>query len=93
MVIVTGGLGPTKDDITKYTLAEYFNDELVLNEEVVHHVKKMFSKRGIPFSELNRQQGLVPSKCTVLHNALGTAPGMWIKQENTVYVSLPGVSL
>ncbi|WP_139959715.1 competence/damage-inducible protein A [Flavicella sediminum] len=91
IVIVTGGLGPTKDDITKHTFATFFEDTLVLNEAVVDHIKEMFSSRGIPFSELNRDQGLVPSKCTVLHNALGTAPGMWLEENNTVYVSLPGV--
>jgi nicotinamide-nucleotide amidase len=91
IVIVTGGLGPTKDDITKHTLAEYFNDELVLDDGVVNHVKEMFSNRGIHFSKLNLDQGLVPSKCSVLHNALGTAPGMWIEDNNTVFVSLPGV--
>ena len=91
IVLITGGLGPTKDDITKHTLATYFNDELVLNEAVVNHVKTMFEKRNIPFSELNRLQGLVPSKCTVLHNALGTAPGMWIEENGTVFISMPGV--
>ena len=91
LVIITGGLGPTKDDITKHTLAEFFNDTLVLNENVVNHVKEMFSSRGIPFSELNRQQGLVPSNSEVLHNSLGTAPGMWIEEDETIFVSLPGV--
>ncbi len=91
VVLVTGGLGPTKDDITKHTLAKYFDDELVLDAAVVEHVKSMFSKRNIPFSELNRLQGLVPSKCTVLHNALGTAPGMLFELDATVFVSMPGV--
>ncbi|MFC2109764.1 CinA family nicotinamide mononucleotide deamidase-related protein, partial [Bacteroidota bacterium] len=91
IVIVTGGLGPTKDDITKHTFATFFEDQLVLDEGVVAHVKKMFATRGIPFSDLNRDQGLVPSKCTVLHNALGTAPGMWLEKNNTIYISLPGV--
>jgi nicotinamide-nucleotide amidase len=91
VVLVTGGLGPTKDDITKHTFAKYFKDELILNDAVVEHVKGMFSKRNIPFSELNRLQGLVPSKCTVLHNELGTAPGMLFDQNDTIYVSMPGV--
>ena len=91
IVLLTGGLGPTKDDITKHTLAHYFQDTLVLNTSIVSHIQEMFSKRGIPFSELNRQQGLVPSKCIPLHNALGTASGMWFGENETVFVSLPGV--
>ena len=91
VVLVTGGLGPTKDDITKHTFAKYFSDKLVLNTAVVEHVKEMFSARNIPFSELNRLQGLVPSKCTVLHNDLGTAPGMLFDERNTIFVSMPGV--
>ena len=91
IVLLTGGLGPTKDDITKHTLARYFQDTLVLNASIVLHIQEMFSKRGIPFSELNRQQGLVPSKCIPLHNALGTASGMWFDKNETVFVSLPGV--
>ena len=91
VVLVTGGLGPTKDDITKHTFAKYFSDELILNDSVVNHVKNMFSKRNIPFSELNRLQGLVPSKCTVLHNELGTAPGMLFDEDDTIFVSMPGV--
>ncbi len=91
IVLVTGGLGPTKDDITKHAFATFFEDELVLDTAVVDHVKAMFAKRGIPFSDLNRDQGLVPSKSIVLHNALGTAPGMWIEEKGTVFVSMPGV--
>jgi nicotinamide-nucleotide amidase len=92
VVIVTGGLGPTKDDVTKKTFCEYFDDELVVNPEVLAHVTELiegFYKR--PISQLNKDQALVPSKCTVLHNKMGTAPGMWMKKENTVFVSLPGV--
>jgi nicotinamide-nucleotide amidase len=91
IVILTGGLGPTKDDITKHTIAEYFNDTLVLNESVVNHIKKLFTKYNIPFGELNRLQGLVPTKATVLKNEYGTAPGMWFYENETVFVSLPGV--
>ncbi|MDV7187355.1 competence/damage-inducible protein A [Lutibacter sp. TH_r2] len=91
IIILTGGLGPTKDDITKRVIAEYFNDELVLNEEIVEHIKKMFKKMNYPFSEANRRQGLVPSKCTPLKNELGTAPGMWFNKNGKVLVSLPGV--
>jgi len=91
-VIITGGLGPTKDDITKKTFCEYFDDQLVVNQEVLAHVTEMiegFYKR--PITQLNRDQALVPSKCEILFNKVGTAPGMWMKKENTVYISLPGV--
>jgi nicotinamide-nucleotide amidase len=91
-VIITGGLGPTKDDITKKTFCEYFDDILIENHEVLTHVKEMIEsifKR--PITQINRDQALVPSKCEVLFNKVGTAPGMWMKKENTVYISLPGV--
>ncbi len=92
LVIITGGLGPTKDDITKHTFCEYFDDALVVNQDVLAHVTEMiegFYKRAI--TQLNKDQALVPSKCEVLFNKMGTAPGMWMKKENTVYISLPGV--
>ncbi|NHM06273.1 CinA family nicotinamide mononucleotide deamidase-related protein [Flavobacterium sp. CYK-4] len=91
-VIITGGLGPTKDDITKHTFCEYFEDSLVRNQAVEDHIVKLFEKIStIRLSQVNKDQALVPSKCTVLHNAHGTAPGMWIQKENTVFISLPGV--
>lgn len=92
LVIITGGLGPTKDDITKKTFCDYFEDELVVDEKVLQHVTQLiegFYKRTI--TQINKDQALVPSKCTVLHNQVGTAPGMWMKKENTVFISLPGV--
>src|SRR6218665_91638 len=92
VVIVTGGLGPTKDDVTKKTFCEYFDDELVVDQKVLAHVTELiegFYKR--PISQLNKDQALVPSTCTILHNKVGTAPGMWMKKENTVFISLPGV--
>ncbi|MCF6132375.1 CinA family nicotinamide mononucleotide deamidase-related protein [Flavobacterium wongokense] len=92
LVIITGGLGPTKDDITKKTFCDYFDDVLVVNQDVLSHVTEMiegFYKR--PITQLNKDQALVPSKCEVLFNKVGTAPGMWMKKENTVYISLPGV--
>lgn len=92
LVIITGGLGPTKDDITKKTFCDYFDDHLVVNEEVLTHVTKLiegYFKR--PINQMNKDQALVPSTCTVLPNANGTAPGMWMKKNNTVYISLPGV--
>ena len=92
VVIITGGLGPTKDDITKHTLCEYFGDTLVRNAEVELHVIALIERAlGKSASQINKDQALVPSKCTVLHNQVGTAPGMWIKKENTVFISLPGV--
>ncbi|MFV8372884.1 CinA family nicotinamide mononucleotide deamidase-related protein [Flavobacterium sp. LB2P74] len=92
LVIITGGLGPTKDDITKKTFCDYFEDELVVDQRVLAHVTQLiegFYKRTI--TQINKDQALVPSKCTVLHNQVGTAPGMWMKKENTVFISLPGV--
>ena len=92
LVVITGGLGPTKDDVTKKTFCDYFEDELIVNEDVLAHVTKLiegFYKRTI--TQINKDQALVPSKCTVLHNQVGTAPGMWMKRENTVFISLPGV--
>jgi len=92
VVIITGGLGPTKDDITKKTLCEYFGDELIVNEPVLVHVIELIEKvMKRPASQMNKDQALVPSKATVLHNAVGTAPGMWMKKEDTVFISLPGV--
>lgn len=92
LVVITGGLGPTKDDITKKTFCDYFEDVLVEDQAVLAHVTEIienFYKR--PINQLNKEQALVPSKCEVLFNKMGTAPGMWMKKENTVFVSLPGV--
>ncbi len=91
IIIVTGGLGPTKDDITKLTLVEYFNDELILNHDIVLHIKSMFAKMNYPFTEVNKNQALVPSKCIPLTNEFGTAPGMWFNHSGKVVISLPGV--
>jgi nicotinamide-nucleotide amidase len=91
VVIITGGLGPTKDDITKHTLARYFGSELVYNEQVGDFVRSLLERRGIAFNELNRGQAMVPQCCTVLHNGHGTAPGMWFERDGKVVVSLPGV--
>ena len=91
VVIITGGLGPTKDDITKHTLARYFNSSLRFDEAVADHVRTMLERRGIVFNELNRSQAMVPECCTVLHNAHGTAPGMWFDKDGKVVISLPGV--
>ncbi|MFT7011948.1 MAG: nicotinamide-nucleotide amidase [Flavobacteriales bacterium] len=92
IVITTGGLGPTKDDITKHTMAEYFNSDMEMNHEVEQFIKEMFAKMDYPFTEVNRLQALVPEKCTPLKNTIGTAPGMWFEKNNTIFISLPGVS-
>ncbi|MEW7280036.1 competence/damage-inducible protein A [Aquimarina sp. 2201CG1-2-11] len=92
VVLITGGLGPTKDDITKHTICEYFDDTLVQNKEVLSHVENLFKKYiATPISEVNRMQALVPSTSTVLMNLYGTAPGMWLEKDNTVFISMPGV--
>jgi nicotinamide-nucleotide amidase len=92
IIIITGGLGPTKDDITKHTLCTYFNDELVHNEAVLQNVESIFSKFSAnPISQVNRNQALVPSKAIALMNKFGTAPGMWFEKNGKVFVSLPGV--
>jgi nicotinamide-nucleotide amidase len=91
LVVLTGGLGPTKDDITKNTLCEYFNTKLVHHEATFQHIREIFSRRNFDFNKLNRDQALVPESCTVLFNKTGTAPGMWFKKNNTIFVSVPGV--
>lgn len=92
LVIMTGGLGPTKDDVTKKVFCEFFDDHLVMNEKVLAHVtvliENYFKK---PISEINKQQALVPSMATVLFNNVGTAPGMVMQKNDTTYVSFPGV--
>lgn len=92
VVLITGGLGPTKDDITKKTFCDFFNDSLVQNDAVLANVTELIE--GIykrPITQLNKDQALVPSKAEVLFNKMGTAPGMWLKNENTVFVAMPGV--
>ena len=91
VVIITGGLGPTKDDITKKTLAELFGGGMRYDEQVAHHVRTMLEARGVAFNELNQGQALVPECCEVLFNRHGTAPGMWFEREDGVVISLPGV--
>ncbi len=92
IVILTGGLGPTKDDITKKTIATYFNDnEVIEYPEVIAHIKALFKKINHPFKEIQKTQAQLPSKATLLMNTFGTAPGMWFYENETVFVSLPGV--
>lgn len=91
VIIITGGLGPTKDDITKLTLCRYFGCELRLDQATLTHLSSFFEKRGRPMLESNKQQAMVPTIAEVLFNNLGTAPGMWIEQDNKIFISLPGV--
>lgn len=91
LIILTGGLGPTRDDITKNALCEYFNTSLVYHEGTLEKIKKVFQNRGYSFNKLNRDQALVPKNCTVLFNKTGTAPGMWFEKNGTIIVSVPGV--
>lgn len=90
-IILTGGLGPTHDDVTKETLLDLFGAKLVLHEPTLAHIKKIFEKRGIPFSSSNKQQAMVPDNCEVLFNKWGTAPGMWFHEKGTDLIILPGV--
>ena len=90
-VLVTGGLGPTKDDITKKLLCEYFNSELVESAMALDNVRRIFESRGYELTPVNRAQALVPRCCEVLNNDLGTAPCMWFARVGKVLVSLPGV--
>ena len=91
IILITGGLGPTKDDITKNTLAEYFNVGLRIDNDALENVKSIFAKYKSPVLETNIRQAEVLENCTTLLNLNGTAPGMWIESENKIYVSLPGV--
>ena len=91
LVVVTGGLGPTKDDLTKQTICRFFGSRLVLNEEILEHVRRFFAQRNKELTELNRRQAEVPDNCTPIHNELGTAPGMYFEKEGVHYVFMPGV--
>ena len=91
VVIITGGLGPTKDDITKHTLCDYFGSTLRYDEVEAEHIRTLLAVRNIAFNDLNRGQAMVPECCTVLHNTHGTAPGMWFERDGRVIISLPGV--
>lgn len=91
LILITGGLGPTKDDITKVTFCEFFDTRLVLNEDVLKDVDGFFSKRGRALTAINRKQAEVPEGCRVIRNKNGTAPGMWMEKNGAIYVSMPGV--
>jgi len=91
IIIITGGLGPTKDDITKHTITEYFNDKLVIHNDIQEHIKMLFAKVKYQYTDLDLQQALLPNKATILKNYLGTASGMWFNENSKVVISLPGV--
>jgi len=91
IILMTGGLGPTKDDITKKTLAEFFNAEMVINETALAQVEKFFKERELPILETNRQQAAIPANATYITNREGTAPGMWFEQNGKIFISMPGV--
>ena len=91
IVLITGGLGPTKDDITKLTLCEYFDDELILSQIVLDDIKEYFELRKRTINKFTESQAFVPSKCKVIRNRKGTAPGMWFEHGGKIVVSMPGV--
>lgn len=91
IILITGGLGPTKDDLTKPCLAKYFDSEMVLEESALADVISVFKSKGRELTEINRQQAVLPAACQKITNAIGTAPGMWFEREGVVFVSMPGV--
>ena len=91
LILITGGLGPTKDDITKKVLCDYFDTELELNQEVLTEIQAFFEIRNKPFLEVNNLQAMLPKKATVIRNHVGTASGMWFERNGKVFVSMPGV--
>ena len=91
LVLMTGGLGPTKDDVTKGALKEWFGGDWHVDERVMARVERHFKERGVPMPEVNKEQAWVPTSCEVLFNAHGSAPGMWFQKEGTVFISMPGV--
>lgn len=91
VVLITGGLGPTKDDITKEALCRHFGAKLIINQPAYDNVSDYFARRGLPLSDINKMQGMVPDCCEALLNKVGTAPGMWFERDGRIVVSLPGV--
>ncbi len=91
LTVITGGLGPTHDDITKPILVKYFKDELIRDEKVLNHVRDIFKNRGIEMPEVNYEQALIPKRSRIIWNEFGTAPGIWIEENGKIYVALPGV--
>lgn len=91
VILITGGLGPTKDDITKQTLCDFFETELVFNIDAYSQLQTFFTQRNQEVSDVNKQQAMLPSNCVALHNKVGTAPGMWFNHSEKIYISMPGV--
>ncbi len=91
LIIMTGGLGPTKDDLTKKALCRYFDTRLVFNEEVFRHIEKIFTHRKFPMLDSNRKQAELPENCTIIQNKKGTASGMWFVKNDRHFISMPGV--
>ena len=91
LLIVTGGLGPTHDDITRNCIVKFFKTELIQNEDVLEDIKKIFQKRGRDVRKINESQALVPKIAKVIRNEFGTAPGIWIEKENKIFIAMPGV--
>jgi nicotinamide-nucleotide amidase len=91
IILITGGLGPTSDDLTKPLLAKYFNCDLQINEEALAEVTEFFVSRGRELTEMNRQQAALPTACSKITNPIGTAPGMWFEKKGKVFMSMPGV--
>ncbi len=91
LIVVTGGLGPTLDDITRQTITDFFDDKLVYKPEIEQHIKQMFAKMNYPYTDNNKGQSYVPSKAKILWNKYGTAPGMWIENNRKTYIFMPGV--
>ncbi len=91
VILMTGGLGPTKDDITKEVLCDYFETRLVMHEPVLRNIETFFRRKGLPLTELNREQALVPESAIVVENPLGTAPGLVFKEKEKLFVAMPGV--
>jgi nicotinamide-nucleotide amidase len=91
LVVVTGGLGPTHDDITRTCIVKFFHTELIRNDEVLDDVRNFFNKRGRKLTKINEDQALVPKNAKVIRNEMGTAPGIWIEKEDKIFVVMPGV--
>ncbi len=91
VILITGGLGPTKDDITKYALCKYIKSNLRFDETAFIQIEKLFNARGREVTAVNRKQAEVPEKCEVIQNAQGTAPGMWFDRKGKIFISMPGV--
>src|SRR5690606_37912247 len=91
VILITGGLGPTSDDLTKPTMAKYFNSPIELNPVALEELKILFNQRGFTLTETNQKQAELPTKCQMISNKVGTAPGMWFEKDSKVFISMPGV--